>query len=84
MPNQPNAQPDPDQVRDYQIRVKGQLGPEWMDWFGGFTISLDDSGETLISGPGLDQAALYGLLKKMRDLGLTLVSINPVCEIEKE
>jgi hypothetical protein len=78
MPNQPNAQPDPDQVRDYQIRVKGQLGPEWMDWFGGFTISLDDSGETLISGPGLDQAALYGLLKKMRDLGLTLVSINPV------
>ena len=84
MPNQPNAQPDPDQVRDYQIRVKGQLGPEWMDWFGGFTISLDDSGETLISGPGLDQAALYGLLKKMRDLGLTLVSINPACEIEKE
>ena len=78
MPNQPNAQPDPDQVRDYQIRVKGQLGPEWMDWFGGFTISLDDSGETLISGPGLDQAALYGLLKKMRDLGLTLVSINTV------
>jgi hypothetical protein len=69
MPNQPNAQPDPDQVRDYQIRVKGQLGPEWMDWFGGFTISLDDSGETLISGPGLDQAALYGLLKKMRDRG---------------
>ena len=44
MPNQPNAQPDPDQVRDYQIRVKGQLGPEGMDWFGGFTISLDDSG----------------------------------------
>jgi len=84
MPNQPNAQPDPDQVMDYQIRVKGQLGPEWMDWFGGFTVRPDESGETLISGPGLDQAALYGVLKKVRDLGLTLISVNLVNEMKKE
>lgn len=60
----------------YQIRLKGHLRQEWADWFGGLTITLEENGETLISGPVLDQAALYGLLKKVRDLGLTLISIN--------
>jgi hypothetical protein len=84
MPNQPHRKPDPNQIMDYEIRVKGHLGPEWADWFGGLTVHLDESGETLISCPGLDQAALHGVLKKVRDLGLMLVSVNPITKIEKE
>ena len=71
----PNPKTDPDQPRVYQIRVEGQLGCQWTDWFSGLTITLHDSGDTLISGP-IDQAALHGLLKKVRDLGMTLVSVN--------
>ena len=59
----------------YQIRLKGHLGREWTDWFDGFTITLDDDGETLLTGPVVDQAALHGLLKKVRDLGLPLLSV---------
>jgi hypothetical protein len=59
----------------YQIRIKGHLGHQWTDWFGGMTITLEDNGETLLTGPVVDQAALYGLLKKVRDLGMPLVSI---------
>jgi hypothetical protein len=58
----------------YQIRLKGHLGPQWTDWFGGLTITLEESGETLLTGPVVDQAALHGLLKKVRDLGLPLIS----------
>jgi hypothetical protein len=67
-----------DQPGRYEIRLKGQLDDRWSDWFGGLTITLEEDGETLISGPVVDQAALYGLLKKVRDLGLPLVSIVPV------
>jgi hypothetical protein len=84
MLNQPHRKPDPNQIMDYEIRVKGHLGPEWADWFGGLTVHLDEGGETLISCPGLDQAALHGVLKKVRDLGLMLVSVNPITKIEKE
>jgi hypothetical protein len=64
----------------YQIRIKGHLGPEWSDWFGGLDISLDDNGDTLLIGQVVDQAALHGLLRKVRDLGMPLVSISPAEE----
>ena len=64
----------------YQIRIKGHLGPEWSDWFGGLDISLDGNGDTLLTGPVVDQAALHGLLRKVRDLGMPLVSISPAEE----
>ena len=59
-----------------QIRLKGHLGLQWSDWFDGMTISLEDEGDTLITGPVVDQAALHGLLKKVRDLGIPLISVN--------
>jgi hypothetical protein len=62
----------------YQIRLKGHLGHQWSDWFGGLTITLSDNGDTLLTGLVVDQAALYGLLKKVRDLGMPLVSVSPV------
>jgi hypothetical protein len=62
----------------YQIRIKGHLGSEWTDWFGRLTITLEDNGDTLLTGPVIDQATLYGLLKKVRDLGMPLVSVIPV------
>jgi hypothetical protein len=62
----------------YQIRVKGHLGRQWTDWFGGLTITLEDNGETLLTGPVVDQAALHGLLKRVRDLGMPLLSVNRV------
>ncbi len=58
----------------YQIRIKGHLGPQWRDWFGGMTITLEDNGDTLLTGPVVDQAALHGLLRKVRDLGMPLIS----------
>jgi len=63
-----------DQPMVYQIRVKGHLGPRWTDWFGDVTITLEDNGETLLTCPVVDQAALHGLLKKVRDLGIPLIS----------
>ena len=62
----------------YQIRVKGHLGSQWQDWFGGLTVTLDDNGETLLAGPVIDQAALHGLLKKVRDLGMPLILVDRV------
>lgn len=69
---------DPDQPVTYQIRIKGYLGREWTAWFDGLIITLEENGTTLLTGQVVDQAALYGLLKKIRDLGMPLVSINRV------
>jgi hypothetical protein len=60
----------------YQVRVEGQLGPQWADWFEGLAITQEEDGDTLLTGPIVDQAALYGLLKRVRDLGIPLVSVN--------
>lgn len=62
----------------YQIRIKGHLGPQRTDWFEGLTITLEEDGNTLLSGPLVDQAALHGILKKVRDLGMPLLSVNSV------
>ena len=59
----------------YQIRFKGHLENKWSDWFGGMTISLEENEETLVTGSVIDQAALHGILKQIRDLGLPLVSV---------
>ena len=64
----------------YEIRIKGQLDSRWGDWFEGLTITLAEEGETLLTGPVADQAALHGLLKKVRDLGMPLLSVNQVTD----
>lgn len=61
----------------YEIRVKGHLSSQWAEWFGGLTITLEDNGDTLLAGPVVDQAALHGLLRRVRDSGLPLVSVSP-------
>jgi len=78
MANESNAGRDPGQPLVYQIRIKGHLGREWTDWFGGLTITLEDNGDTLLTGPVVDQAALHGLLRKVRDLGVPLLSVSRV------
>ena len=62
----------------YEIRIKGHLDNRWADWFEGLTITLEDNGETLLTGPVADQAALHGLLRKVRDLGMPLLSVTRV------
>ena len=69
---------DPDQPTIYQIRIKGHLGREWTDWFGGLSITLEENGDTLLTGPVVDQAALHGVLRKVRDLGMTLLVVKHV------
>ena len=78
MTNKPNPITDPGQPILYEIRIKGHLSDEWTDWFEGMTITLEEGGDTRLTGRVVDQAALFGLLKKVRDLGLQLVSINCV------
>lgn len=70
--------PVPDQPSVFQIRIKGHLGHQWTDWFDGMAITLEEDGNTLLTGPVADQATLHGLIKKVRDSGMTLVSVNTV------
>lgn len=75
MSNEHSPDRDVGQPMVYQIRLKGYLGRQWTDWFGGLTLTLEANGDTLITGPVSDQAALHGLLRKVRDLGLPLVEV---------
>ena len=72
-----------DQAPLYEIRLKGHLGREWTDWFGGMAVALTEDGDTLLTGPVPDQAALHGILKKVRDLGLPLLAVQCVEPNEK-
>ena len=78
MLNAGDPQTDTSHPMIYQIKIKGHLRRDWTDWFGGMSISLEDNGNTLLTGPVIDQAALHGLLRKVRDLGLPLVSVLQV------
>jgi hypothetical protein len=78
MSNQRNPNTDPSQPMIYQIRLKGHLGQQWTAWFEGLTLTLEKNGDTLLTGPVVDQAALHGLLRKVRDLGLPLLSVTHV------
>jgi len=78
MANKPNSKSDLDPSNIYQIKVKGQLDRQWSDWFEGMTITPDEDDTTLLTGPIVDDAALHGLLKKVRDSGLRLLSVNPI------
>jgi hypothetical protein len=79
MRNKFNPKTDPNKPTNYKIRINGHLDPEWSDWFEGMTVTLEEDGTTLLTGMVIDQAALHGLLKKVRDLGMPLVS---VCSLE--
>jgi hypothetical protein len=74
----------PEQPTVYQIRIAGQLSSDWSNWLEGLTISLEDNGDTLFTGPVVDQAALFGLLKKVRDLGIPLISVNPAESVKTD
>jgi len=78
MSNKLEPKPTPSQPVIYQIRLKGHLNSQWTDWFEELTITLEEDGDTLLTGPVVDQAALHGLLKKVRDLGMPLVSVCPL------
>jgi hypothetical protein len=78
MPNKLNPEMDPSQPVVYQIRIKGHLGRHWTDWFEGLAITLEENGDTLLTGTVVDQAALHGLLKKVRDSGMPLLSVDRV------
>ena len=69
---------------EYHIKVKGHLDAHWQDWFDGLTITLTNDGHTILSGVIVDQSALHGMFKKINNLGLTLISVNPQQEINNE
>ena len=78
MSNTRSKEHEPDPSMFYQIRIKGHLGGLWTDWFEGLTITLAENGDTILTGSVVDQAALHGLLRKVRDLGLPLLAVNAV------
>jgi hypothetical protein len=75
MSNKCSPKTDPTQPMIYQIRIEGHLDRQWAEWFESLTITLQDNGESLLTGPVADQAALYGLLRKIRDVGMPLLSV---------
>lgn len=78
MANDQQPNPIPNQPLLYTIKIKGHLGQQWMNWFEELTITLEEDGNTLLSGPIADQSALHGILKKIRDLGMPLLSVNSI------
>jgi hypothetical protein len=67
-----------DEPGQYQIRLQGHLDDSWAGWFGGLTVTLAENGETFLTGPIVDQAALHGLLRKVRDLGMPLLAVSRI------
>jgi len=84
MSNNNDPTKNPSQPAIYQIRIKGHLDSQWMDWFEDLTISLEDNSVTLLTGLVVDQSALHGLLKKVRDLGMPLVSVCPLRHVQTD
>ncbi len=78
MSNKRDPKTDPGEPMIYQIRIEGHLGRQWSDWFEGLTLTLEDNGDTLLTGMVVDQSALHGLIKKVRDLGMPLIAVNRV------
>jgi len=73
-----NFRTDPHAPRIYRIRLEGHLDRQWTEWFDGLAITLEENGDTLLTGPVIDQSALHGLLRKILDLGIPLLSVNQV------
>jgi hypothetical protein len=80
MSERPSTQSSSTQPSVYRIRIKGHLGGEWQDWFEGLAITQEENGETVLTGPIVDQSALHGLLKRVRDLGMPLLAVNCLSE----
>ena len=78
MADEQKSNPDADQQTIYQFKLKGQLSQQWLNWFEGLIVTLEEDGNTLLSGTVVDQSALHGILKKIRDLGMPLLSMNSV------
>lgn len=78
MSNEQNLGHDPDVPKIFQIKIKGHLGQQWAGWFDGLTITLEEDGNTHLTGTVIDQPALHGILKKIRDLGMPLLSVNTI------
>ena len=76
MENEQRSNLDAKQPPVYTFKIKGHLGQQWINWFDGLTVTLEEDGNTLLSGPVIDQSALHGILKKIRDLGMPLLSVN--------
>jgi hypothetical protein len=76
MPGERKSERDPDRPKTFQIRIHGHLSQQWTGWFEGLSITLEEDGNMLLSGPMADQSALHGILKKIRDLGMPLLSVN--------
>jgi hypothetical protein len=68
----------------YEIRIQGHLDHQWADWFGVLMVKLEDNGDTVLTGTVADQSALYGLLKKVRDLGMPLISVNRIEPVQAD
>ena len=76
MADEQKSNPEANQQTVYQFKLKGHLGQQWLNWFEGLTATLEEDGNTLLSGTVVDQSALHGILKKIRDLGMPLLSMN--------
>lgn len=76
--------PDSSRPVVYEIRIAGHLPARWSAWFEGLAVALEPDGSTRLSGPVIDQAALYGLLRKVRDTGLTLIAVNQIPSKEEQ
>lgn len=78
MTDEQKSNPEADKPMVYEFRIKGHLGQQRMEWFEGLTVTLEEDGNTLLSGTVVDQSAVHGILKKIRDLGMSLLAVNQV------